>query len=54
MSDPSPSRRLEADAVLADALVRELLDAGLVGVLATLDPTHSIHAVPMWYAADED
>jgi len=39
--------------VLADALVRELLEARLVGVFATLDSIHSIHAVPMWYAADE-
>lgn len=54
MSEPSPSRRLESDAVLADALVRELLEARLIGVLATLDSIYSIHAVPMWYAADED
>ena len=54
MSEPSPSRRLENEAVLADALVRELLEARLIGVLATLDPLRSIHAVPMWYAADED
>ena len=39
--------------MLADALVRELLDARLIGVFATLDPVHSIHAVPMWYAADD-
>ncbi len=39
--------------MLADALVRELLEARLIGVLATLDPIHSIHAVPIWYAADE-
>ena len=53
MSEPSPSRKLESDAVLADALVRELLEARLIGVFATLDPLRSIHAVPMWYAGDE-
>ena len=53
MSDPAPSRRLDGSAILADALVRELLEARLIGVLATLDPIRSIHAVPMWYAADE-
>ena len=40
--------------MLADALVRELLDARLVAVLATFDRTWAIHAVPMWYAAGED
>lgn len=44
---------LEGEAVLADALVRELLEARLIGVLATFDRTGSIHAVPMWYAAGE-
>jgi hypothetical protein len=53
VSDPAPSRRLDGSAVLGDALVRELLEARLIGVLATLDPTRSIHAVPMWYAAGE-
>lgn len=53
MSDPAPSRRLEGVAVLADPLVRELLDARLIGVLATLDPARAIHAVPMWFAADK-
>ena len=38
--------------MLAAPLVRELLDARLVCVLATLDTT-GIHAVPMWYAAGE-
>ena len=33
-------------------LVRELLDLRLVGVLCTLDPVLTIHAVPMWYACD--
>jgi nitroimidazol reductase NimA-like FMN-containing flavoprotein (pyridoxamine 5'-phosphate oxidase superfamily) len=53
MSDPTPSRRLAGDDVLAHPLVRELLDARLIGVLATLDPSGTIHAVPMWYAAAE-
>ncbi len=46
--------QLEGDAVLTDALVRELLEARLIGVLATLDPVRAIHAVPMWYALHED
>ena len=40
--------------MLTDALVRELLDARLTGVLATFDRAGSIHAVPMWYARDDD
>jgi PPOX class probable F420-dependent enzyme len=36
--------------VLADQLVKELLAARLVGVLATLEPDGSVHAVPMWAA----
>ena len=51
MSDPTPSRRLVGDEVLADSLVRELLEARLIAVLATFDPEGTIHAVPMWYAA---
>lgn len=50
MSEPVPSGRLEGDEVLADPLVRELLDARLVCVLATFDGPGAIHAVPMWYA----
>jgi hypothetical protein len=53
MSDPSPNRRLTGGAALADGLVRELLDARLIGVLATLDPGGEIHAVPMWYATSD-
>ncbi len=53
VSDPTPSRRLARDAVLGDPLVQELLEARLVGVFATLDPSGTIHAVPMWYAAGE-
>ncbi len=33
--------------------MRELLEARLVGVVATMDPSGAIHAVPMWYAAGE-
>lgn len=54
MSDPAPSKLLADGTVLADALVCELLEARLIGVLATSDPVRSIHAVPMWFALDED
>ena len=37
---------------LRDPLVRELLDARLVGVLATLDPDGGVHAVPLWLVVD--
>ncbi len=40
--------------MLADALVRELLEARLIGLLATHDTRMSIHAVPLWYALHED
>ena len=50
MSDPTPSRELRGNAVLADPLVRELLAMRLVGVLATLEPDGSVHAVPLWLA----
>jgi PPOX class probable F420-dependent enzyme len=36
--------------VLADPLVRELLAARLVGVLATLDADGGVHAVAVWLA----
>jgi PPOX class probable F420-dependent enzyme len=39
--------------VLEDALVRELLEVRLVCVLATLDASGAIHAVPMWCAPGE-
>ncbi len=41
---------LRGNAVLEDALVRELLAARLVGVLATLEPGGPPHAVPVWWA----
>ena len=40
--------------MLADPLVRELLEARLVGVLATLEPDGDVHAIPLWYALDGD
>jgi PPOX class probable F420-dependent enzyme len=33
--------------------VAELVEARLIGVLATFDPTGSIHAIPMWYASHD-
>ncbi len=51
---PTPSRGLTGSGVLADSLVRELLGARLVGVLATLEPDGSVHAIPLWYALDGD
>ena len=49
---PTASRRLTGSGVLADALVRELLEARLVGVLATIEPDGAAHAIPLWYASD--
>jgi PPOX class probable F420-dependent enzyme len=46
----TPSARLEGAHVLEHPLVRELLDARLVGVLATLEPDGGVHAVPLWLA----
>jgi PPOX class probable F420-dependent enzyme len=40
--------------VLSEPLVRELLDARLVGVLATLEPDGSVHGVPLWYCDGGD
>ena len=53
ISDPIPAIPLFDDSVLADQLVAELLDARLIAVFATLDRGGTIHAVPMWFAADE-
>ena len=47
---PEASRRLTGGAVHVDRLVRELLEARLVGVLATLERDGSPHVVPVWYA----
>lgn len=51
---PETSRRLTGAAIFEDALVREVLDARAVGVLATLDADSVIDAVPMWLCPDED
>jgi pyridoxamine 5'-phosphate oxidase-like protein len=53
VSQPSPSRRLHGDEVLADPLVQELLAARLVAVLAVVEPGGAVHAVPMWVCATE-
>ena len=53
MNEPTSSRDHDAAATLSDPLVRELLTARLVGVLATLRPDATIDAVPMWYALHE-
>jgi len=50
MGEPTPSRVLRGADVLADALVSELVEARLVGVLSTFDPESLIHAVPLWFA----
>ena len=54
MTAPTPSRDQDAPTTLSDPLVRELLAARLVGVLATLRPDGVVDAVPMWYALDGD
>jgi PPOX class probable F420-dependent enzyme len=54
MTAPTPSRDHDAGATLSDPLVRELLAARLVGVLATLRPDSVVDAVPMWYALEDD
>jgi PPOX class probable F420-dependent enzyme len=51
---PTPSRLLRGAAVLADPLVQELLASRLVGVLSTLEPDGSVHAVALWVARDGD
>lgn len=52
MAEPPPNRTLRGADVLDDPLVRELLDARLVAVLATVDADGSPYAVPVWYAGD--
>jgi PPOX class probable F420-dependent enzyme len=54
MAAPTPSRDQDARATFSDPLVRELLAARLVGVLATLRRDGVVDAVPMWYALDGD
>jgi PPOX class probable F420-dependent enzyme len=53
VSEPNPSRQLRGDAILVDPLVRELLSARLIGVLATLERDGAVHAVPMWLSGEE-
>jgi PPOX class probable F420-dependent enzyme len=50
----TPSRRLRGASVLADPLVRELLDARLVVVLATIEPDGAVHAVALWCVVLDD
>jgi PPOX class probable F420-dependent enzyme len=50
VSQPTPSLELRGEQVLADGLVQELLAARSIGVLATIEPDGSVHAVPMWVA----
>jgi len=54
VSEPTASRLLRGEDVLADPLVRALVDARLVCVLATAEPDGRIHAVPMWFSPDGD
>jgi nitroimidazol reductase NimA-like FMN-containing flavoprotein (pyridoxamine 5'-phosphate oxidase superfamily) len=51
---PTSSLRLAGPAIFADPLVRELLESRLIAVLATHDPGGVIHAMPMWFASDDD
>lgn len=53
VSNPTPSAELHGERVLADRLVHELLEARSIGVLATIEPDGSVHAVPMWVAPSE-
>jgi PPOX class probable F420-dependent enzyme len=53
MSHPTPSIELRGEDVLADRLVQELLAARLIGVVATIEPDGSIHAIPMWLAPSD-
>ena len=50
VSQPSPSLELRGASALANELVQELLRARSIGVLATLEPDGSVHAVAMWLA----
>ena len=54
MSEPTPSRSLRGAEILADPLVRELLEARLIAVLTTLEPDGAVHAIAIWYAATDD
>jgi PPOX class probable F420-dependent enzyme len=54
VTQPTPSRELRGTQIFDDPLVRELLAARLIGVLVTIEPDGSAHAVPMWIAPDDD
>jgi PPOX class probable F420-dependent enzyme len=54
VSQPTPSLELLGEAVLADRLVQELFATRLIGVLTTIEPDGSVHAVPMWLAPTDD
>jgi PPOX class probable F420-dependent enzyme len=53
VSQPTHSVELRGEGVLADQLVQELLAARLIGVVATIEPDGSVHAVPMWLAPSD-
>ena len=53
MSQPTPSLELRGEAVLSDPLAAEVLEARSIGVLATIEPDGSVHAVSMWVAPVE-
>jgi PPOX class probable F420-dependent enzyme len=54
VTEPTPSRRSHGADILADGLVRELIEARLISVFATTDSDGRIHAVPMWFAGSDD
>lgn len=54
VADPTPSRSIAGGDVFSDPLVRELLEARLVAVLAMRDFSGGAHAVPMWFARAEE
>src|SRR5262245_28686238 len=53
MAEPTPSAALVGAEILRHPLVRELIHARIVCVLATFDD-FAIHAVPMWFAHDDN
>lgn len=53
MSQPTRSVELQGEGVLAHELVRELVSGRSIGVLATLEPDGSVHAVPMWFVPSD-
>jgi PPOX class probable F420-dependent enzyme len=53
VSHPTPSVELRGEGVLADTLVQELFAARSIGVVATIEPDGSVHAVPMWLTVSD-